>query len=209
MTQREMHESFLAQIHNFDVDSEYEFQTHELNIFFTKAYREVVDELYKDFEKDERVRKILNPLVNLGSSSTFAASTVFSNAYSVDLADIDPKVLYILSEELQVGYSGSAYRVPIKPVTLDSYNSNKNNPFKKPYKKLAWRLDIGQDSLTHYLISEVGPSVYYFSYLAQPETIDVTLTETIKINEDIHKDIVDRAVQHALLAKQTNKNLKS
>ena len=206
MTQREMHESFLAQIHNFDVDSEYEFQTHEINIFLTKAYREVVDELYKDFEKDERVRKILNPLVNAGTINFFAASTVYSNAYSADLSTFDPEVLYVLTEELT---TSGANRSRVKVVTLDSYTANKENPFKKPYKKLAWRLDIGDGSLLHYIISTYIPIVYYVTYLRQPETINVTSANSILINQDVHKDIVDRAVQHALLAKQTNKNLKS
>ena len=206
MTQREMHESFLAQIHNFDVDSEYEFQTHEINIFLTKAYREVVDDLYKDFEKDERVRKILNPLVNAGTINSFAASTVYSNGYSVDLSTLDPEVLYVLTEELT---TSGATKSRVKVVTLDSYTANKENPFKKPYKNLAWRLDIGDGSLLHYIISTYIPTTYYITYLRQPETINVTSANSILINQDVHKDIVDRAVQHALLAKQTNKNLKS
>ena len=205
MTQREMHESFLAQIHNFDVDSEYEFQTHELNIFFTKAYREVVDDLYKDFEKDERTRKLLNKLVYTATLGSPAISTSFTNAYSFDLSTVTPDILYILNEEIVIGSN----KLLVKVVTLDSYTANKENPFKKPYKKLVWRLDVGNGSLTHYIISITLPSSYKITYLRQPETIDVTSSNTILINEDVHKDIVDRAVQHALLAKQTNKNLKS
>ena len=209
MTQREMYNYFLAGIHNFDVDSEYEFQTHEVNIFLTKAYREVVDELYAGFEKSEKNRKLLNPLVRTGSSSTLTVSGVYSNAYSVDLSTITPRVLYVLSEEVQIGYSETVNRVPVKVITLDSYTANKENPFKKPYKKLVWRLDVGNGSLTHYIISTYTPTSYYITYLQQPEDIDVILATSILINEDVHKDIVDRAVQHALLAKQTNKNLKS
>lgn len=206
MTQREMNESFLAQIHNFDVDSEYQFQTHEVNIFLTKAYREVVNDLYKEFEKSERIRKLLNPLVTSAQIGIFAASTTYSNAYTVDLTLLDPEVLYVLTEEVTTTI---ATKIPVKVVTLDSYTANKDNPFKKPYKELVWRLDIGGGSLTHYLISTYTPTSYYITYLQQPEEVDVTSTTSLKINKDVHKDIVDRAVQHALLAKQTNKNLKS
>ena len=206
MTQREMNESFLAQIHNFDVDSEYQFQTHEVNIFLTKAYREVVNELYKEFEKSERIRKVLNPLVKSAQIGSFIASTTYSNAYTVNLASLDPEVLYVLTEEVT---TTAATKIPVKVVTLDSYTANKDNPFKKPYKELVWRLDIGGGSLTHYLISTYTPTSYYITYLQQPEEVDVTSTVSLKINKDVHKDIVDRAVQHALLAKQTNKNLKS
>lgn len=206
MTQREMNESFLAQIHNFDVDSEYQFQTHEVNIFLTKAYREVVNELYKEFEKSERIRKVLNPLVKSAQIGSFIASTTYSNAYTVSLASLDPEVLYVLTEEVT---TTAATKVPVKVITLDSYTANKDNPFKKPYKELVWRLDIGGGSLTHYLISIYTPTSYYITYLQQPEEVNVTSTTSLKINKDVHKDIVDRAVQHALLAKQTNKNLKS
>lgn len=206
MTQREMNESFLAQIHNFDVDSEYQFQTHEVNIFLTKAYREVVNELYKEFEKSERIRKVLNPLVKSAQIGSFTTSTTYSNAYTVNLASLDPEVLYVLTEEVT---TTAATKIPVKVVTLDSYTANKDNPFKKPYKELVWRLDIGGGSLTHYLISTYTPTSYYITYLQQPEEVNVTSTVSLKINKDVHKDIVDRAVQHALLAKQTNKNLKS
>ena len=209
MTQREMGESFIAQIHNFDIDSEYEFQTHEINIFLTKACREVVDELYSNFEKDERTRKLLNKLVYTATIGTFGGSTTFTNAYSADLSTVTPSVLYILTEELVIGHTDPSTKIPLKVVTLDSYTANKNNPFKKPYKKLAWRLDIGNGSLLHYIISDLTPSSYNITYLRQPEDVDIRLTTSLLINEDVHKDIVDRAVQHALLAKQTNKNLKS
>lgn len=205
MTQRELGDNFLAQIHNFDVDSEYEFQTHEINMFFTKAYREVVDELYSNFEKDERTRKLLNKLVYSATLGAPAISTSFTNAYSFDLSTVTPDILYILNEEIVIGSD----KLLVKVVTLDSYTANKENPFKKPYKKLVWRLDVGNGSLTHYIISITLPTSYKITYLRQPEDVDIRLTTSLLINEDAHKDIVDRAVQHALLAKQTNKNLKS
>ena len=207
MTQRELNELFQTLIHNHDVEAGYEFQTHEINDIMTKAYREVVDELYENFERDERSRKLLYPLDNSTTVNTFASSGYYTNAYSADLSAITPKVLYLLTEELT--FVGDATtRVNIKPVTLDSYTANKTNPFKKPYKKLAWRLDVGLSNLlTVYIISTVTPSVYYITYLCQPENVDVTSSSPLKINEAVHKDIVERAVKQALLIKQTNKNL--
>ena len=209
MTQRELNELFQTLIHNHDVEAGYEFQTHEINDIMTKAYREVVDDLYANFEKDEKTRKLLNPLVNSATINVLTASGFYVNAYSADLSAVTPKVLYLLSEELSF-VGDSSTRVSIKPVTLDSYTANKSNPFKKPYKKLAWRLDVGLNNLlTVYIVSSITPSVYYITYLCQPEDVDVRLDTPLKINEAVHKDIVERAVQQALLIKQTNKNLKS
>ena len=208
MTQRELNELFQTLIHNHDVEAGYEFQTHEINDIMTKAYREVVDELYENFEKDERVRKLLNPLVNNGSVGGFSSSPYYTNTYSVSLYNITPKVLYILTEE--ASFAGYSDRIPVKPITLDSYTSNKKNPFKKPYKNLVWRLDVGKNNLldTHLVLPEdMLPGGYYITYLCQPETVDVTSSSPLKINEAVHKDIVERAVKQALLIKQTNKNL--
>jgi len=208
MTQREMGESFIAQIHNFDIESEFEFQTHEINIFLTKAYREVVDAYYTDFEKSEKNRKILLPLVRSGSVSTIASSNSYINGYSLSLDSISPEVLYLLTEEMAIVGGESTNRLQVKPVTLDSYTANKENPWKKPYKKLAWRLDIGNGVKTIYLISTYTPSVYYFTYLQQPEDIDITLSTSVLINKEAHNDIVSKAVQLALQAKQISNNLK-
>jgi len=206
MTQREMDESFLAQIHNFDTDSEYEFQTHEKNIFLTRAYKEIVDELYGNFEKSERVRKLLLPLTYNAEVTDITSSSLYTNAFVANLFNVTPQVLYILSEEIVLS---NETRLIIKPITLDSYTANKPNPFKKPYKRLAWRLDIGNGTTSVYLICTYTPAKYSITYLRHPEEINVTSDSSILINKDVHTDIVDRAVQHALSAKQTNKNLKS
>lgn len=206
MTQREMGESFIAQIHNFDIDSEYEFQTHEINIFLTKAYREVVDTYYNNFEKSEKDRKILLPLVRTNNVSTITSSSNYTNGYSVSLESISPEVMYILTEEVTT--VGSTNRIQIKPITLDAYTANKENPWKKPYNKLVWRLDVGSGVKNIYLISTFTPLVYYFTYLQQPEDIDITLSTSILINKEAHDNIVSKAVQLALQAKQISNNLK-
>lgn len=207
MTQRELHKSFLAQIHNYDVDAQYEFQTHEIEIFLTKSYRQVVDKYYSVFEKDEKARKILSKLVNVTQVTAITATNDYFNGYKVDLTGVTPTIMYNLSEE---GVLESTYPLTtlIKPVTLDAYAANVDNPFKKPWKNLIWRLDVGDGTQQVILISTDVILAYNLTYLRQPETIDVTSSSSILINEEAHNDIVSGAVQLALQALQINNNLK-
>jgi hypothetical protein len=207
MNQKEMLESFLAQIHNFDVDAEYEFQTHEINIFLTKAYRQVVDELYSQFEKTEKARKLLAKLI-WTESVAVSANTTYFNGYKAVLTGVSPAILYMLSEEAIFSRDVNN-GVMIKPITLDAYNANTDNPFKKPYKNLVWRLDVGNGIDQVVLIASENVAQYNFTYLAQPEEVDVTLTTSLYINEEAHNEIVNKAVQLALQAKQINNNLKN
>lgn len=208
MTQREMHKSLLAQIHNFDVDSQYEFETHELNIFLTKAYREVVDKYYSSFEKDEKSRKILSKLVNFEQVTNILSTTDYYNGYKVNLTGVSPSILYMLAEDGILSINPNE-RVLIKPVTLDSYNSNTDNPFKKPYKELIWRIDVGEAIDQVILIATSRVLAYNLTYLRQPEDIDVTLNTSILINQEVHNEIIERAVQLLLQSKQINNNLKN
>lgn len=207
MTQRELHKSFLAQIHNYDVDSQYEFQTHEVSIFLTKAYREIVDKYYSDFERSEKSRKILSKLVNVTQVTNITSTNDYYNGYKVNLTGVTPTILYNLSEE-GVLESTTPATTLIKPITLDAYAANTDNPFKKPWKNLIWRLDVGDGTQQVILIANSTVLAYNLTYLQQPETIDVTSSTSILINEEAHNEIVDRAVQLALQSIQINSNLK-
>lgn len=207
MTQRELHKSFLAQIHNYDIDSQYEFQTHEIEIFLAKSYRQVVDKYYSVFEKDEKARKILSKLVNVVQVTSITTTTDYYNGYKVDLTGVTPTILYNLSEECILELTHPSTTL-VKPVTLDAYAANVDNPFKKPWKNLVWRLDVGDGTQQVILIATSTVLAYNLTYLRQPETIDVTSTSSILINEEAHNDIVDRAVQLALQSIQINSNLK-
>ena len=205
-----MHESFLAQIHNFDVDSEYEFQTHEVNIFMTKAYRQVVDDIYSQFEKTEKARKLLKNLVYVTqvTGASIVATSDYYNGYDVTLTGVNPAILYMLSEEA-ILTSRATTPVRIIPVTLDAYATNTDNPFKKPYKDLVWRLDVSNGVEQVILIASEKVIQYNLTYLRQPEEVDVTLTTSLAINSEAHNEIVNKAVQLALQAKQINNTLKN
>ena len=104
----------------------------------------------------------------------------------------------------------------VKPVKLYYYNKHKRNPFKKPYLKLVWRLDLGNGTKQHELIygTDVNSiTQYQITYLANVAAITLhsgtPQTSSIVLSEEFREEIVDRAVEVALETFQLNKSLKS
>jgi hypothetical protein len=109
----------------------------------------------------------------------------------------------------------------IVPKTHDEFNVQIDNPFRKPNDKVAWRIDYGYSALnstlrTIELISEYKIDLYRLRYIKYPKpiiltnlttlypgenlTIDNVSTEsTCELHQAMHKEILDRAVELALV----------
>jgi len=99
------------------------------------------------------------------------------------------------------------YKLWVKPVTHDEYNVNINNPFKKPYEEMLWRLDIENSPVPpykkrHELINPTSMTIlrYRIRYIKLPIDIVVdNITPTNQINceliETLHDEIVSRVVR--------------
>lgn len=108
----------------------------------------------------------------------------------------------------------------IRPVKHDEYLANINNPYKKPYKDLVWRMDISRiqsaegtsilsSSKRSELILDSTSSLDYYRvrYLATPPSIVVDEFEQDNqrhcvLDETLHREIVDEAVLIAQAAAQ-------
>lgn len=84
----------------------------------------------------------------------------------------------------------------VKPVTHDYYWRNINNPFKQPYRKLAWRINYKEG---HELISDdtYGFLAYTIRYVKYPTEFNVMTNSEVELNEKEIDIIVDLAVAKA------------
>lgn len=135
--------------------------------------------------------------------------------------DLPTDFLYAIEEACTLKLTGGTARTVeswIKPVRHDEYLANINNPYKKPYKDLVWRMDIsratqadGISILSSAKRTElVIPSGYELveyrtRYLAVPPAIvvdefDPTLQKHCVLDESLHREIVDEAVAIAQAA---------
>jgi hypothetical protein len=158
-------------------------------------------ELTKLFEVDEDVRRALSELVETDSLtaevSTPAGITPLSSAsvfYAI--GSVFDGTLYKIIEEYVT--DASANRILAKPVTYDQYLANINNPFKKPYSDMVWRVDVA--GYIEIIPIGVTPVNYVYRYLTKPTKIDYAsdVVATLDLRDKDLKNIVDIAVADAL-----------
>ena len=107
--------------------------------------------------------------------------------------------------------------IKVVPKTHDEYNTQVDNPFKKPNKKVAWRMDFYTQNGSNKNVELITPyeiDKYKCRYVAYPSpiilgnlltlfpdeflTIDgITQEQTCKLSNNIHREILDRAVELA------------
>jgi hypothetical protein len=134
-----------------------------------------------------------------------------------------PEGLLWATEEtakIKVGSGGTpGTEIKVRPVTHDQYIANINNPFKKPYKNLVWRMDYSREQDAEgdlegsgtqaspqrtELIVPSGYEVheYRVRYVRTPPAIvvdefDPTNQKHCVLNTLLHDTIVDEAVKIA------------
>jgi len=213
---------------------------YEVSVFLTLAQEELVknkntpksNKLQEGFEQSEKRRvelkelirdyKVLNPiLTGISTSITTNNISTKSKFYKIpnDVFLIKYESAFIDTENC------NNLQVEVKPITLDEYNKQKKNPFKKPNNKIIWRLDynsIEPGSNAVELISEYPIKEYNMRYLKQPSPIILvdlntneylnegltilgqTQQQTSKLHPNFHSEIVRRAVELATLSYKEN-----
>lgn len=132
-------------------------------------------------------------LSGLGKSSN--QNGVHTNGIFLDLPDN-----FMFSGEELALLDGSY--VNIKPINMDYYNLNINNPYKNPNSELVWRME--HNSNIRELITDGSSTLtkYYLRYLKSPDDIVVNSKDTSsnvdsELNVNLHDNIVDVAVKIA------------
>lgn len=207
---------------------------YEKSVLLTRAQDEIIREIYspynksqKSFESSENRRRELNELVTSHESSNIFSSTLGISSSSM-FAVIPTDVYYIIQEQLKVSSTDKCINgkyIDIVPSTHDEYNTQIKSPFRKPNKRKAWRMDISRitNNTVVEIISAYTPLSYKMRYIKKPKPIilvnfdndpelaglDLTvegldiITEC-ELNPEIHRDIVNRAVELAIRGYREN-----
>lgn len=202
---------------------------YEKSVYLTKAQLEIVknyanglgNKYRQGFENTSKRRIDLKELiVSYTSKSKLEESSNSINGKSVFFL-IPKDVFLIIQESAKLVSTDSCVNgnyVNVIPKTHDEYNVQINNPFKKPNKSVAWRLDFHTmntgNKNVELITSEKSISEYKVRYLKYPEPIILTnlnalgeeglsidgktAEQTCKLDVEIHREILDRAVELAL-----------
>lgn len=193
---------------------------YEKSVFLTNAQEEIIIDIYSgknvfgdSFEKTEEVRRYLSELIETYETDSKISGYKGISKNSV-FYEIPKDVWFITYESVtfqdeKLGcFNGE--EALIVPVTQDDFYKVKDNPFKGPSKRRALRLDIKGNIVE--LVSDYNISRYLVRYIARPKPIILTDLNDLSINgisaetecelnPVIHKDILERAVQLALVSK--------
>ncbi len=196
---------------------------YDKSVFLTIAQEEIVNNYYspksnskgEGFEQSEKRRRDLEKITVPAISTTKVQTTsnISPNSYTFT---IEPDVRFIVHERIKVASAVDCINntfVDVEPVTHDEYNIAKDNPFKKPNGKNAWRMDIS-DGTTNNLVEIVGadnytPTAYHYRYIKTLSpivlsnlpgglTINGVSTATECKLQPIAREILHRAVELAL-----------
>lgn len=202
---------------------------YEKSVYLTKAQLELVKNYfnpkgnkYNDgFENSSKRRNDLRELIR-----SYKTSLEISSDNGIDensqFFRIPNDTFLIIQERAKVESTDLCVNntyVSVKPKTHDEYNSQINNPFKKPYKKVIWRMDYYSEQGSNKMIELISfdkVTEYKMRYVVYPSPIvlgdlltlfpgenlsidGVSQPQTCSLSESIHREILDRAVELASL----------
>ena len=200
---------------------------YEKSIYLTRAQLEIVNNYFNPkgnkyntgFEQSSKRRNDLSELIRNHKSTTILSS---GDGISEDskFFKIPNNTFIIIQEKAKIKSTDECINgnfVKVVPKTHDEFNVQEHNPFKNPSKKRIWRMDyythIGSNKNVE-LISPYDIGEYKMRYIIFPSpivltdlllafptetlTIDgVSQEQTCKLNESIHREILNRAVELA------------
>lgn len=232
MTTEEFSNNFDVLLNSYKANSQFGEQSsiidinldeYEKSVFLTNAQEELVESVYSgknpfrdSFEKTEEVRRYLSNLTKTYKTSNkedinsgLSDNSVFFKLPD-DLWFITYEAVNLESDNL----CANGKNTSVTPITQDEYHKIKNNPFRGSNKRRALRLDLGDNMVE--IISKYNVEEYLVRYLSRPTPIilvDLPDGLTInnesnktdcKLNSALHRTILERAVQLALISKGSN-----
>lgn len=233
MTVAELNNEFDIRYNAIASQSSPGLDLYEKSVYLTKAQLELVKNYYNPkgnkyqtgFENSEKRRQDLKELLKNFKSTSY----ILDNNKSIHEDSkffIIPDDVFLITNENGVIKSKGCYlnhNINIKPITQDELNIQRDNPFKKPNYKVAWRLDFSK--INNYKVVEIISPYdleYNMRYIKYPKPIILGDLDTIfpsenltiygyntiqecELNEEIQDEILDRAVELALGDYKPNK----
>ena len=200
---------------------------YEKSVFLTKAQLEIVKEnlgpinkYSTSFEGSEKRRADLRELVKDYRVAPIPMTNGITptSSYSAKLPEDLFLIMYESAFFTKEGCS-TPQKIDIVPIKYDEYNERVKNPFRKPDNSNGFRLDVNSNNSgrTVELVITAPVDFYQIRYVKYPgpiilaDLVGVSPNESLSVDgvniktecqldEELHREIVDRAVQLAMLA---------
>lgn len=222
MTNKEFSDGFSTLLNSFGVTPNITLDEYEKSTFLTNAQEQLIIDIYsgrniiygKSFEQTEEIRRYLSNLVETYETSTKVTGKLGLSKDSV-FFEIPQNTWFITYEVAFLKDSRlgclDGIEASVVPLPQDDLYRAKDNPFRGPSKDRVLRLDIKSDLAE--LISKYNVDKYLMRYISQPTPIilvdlpdglsinGVSTESECELNPVVHRAILERAVQLAIISK--------
>lgn len=222
MTNKEFSDGFSTLLDSFGITPNITLDEYEKSTFLTNAQEQLIIDIYsgrnviygKSFEQTEEIRRYLSNLVETYETSTRVTGKLGLSQDSV-FFEIPQDTWFITYEVAFLKDSRlgclDGIEASVVPLPQDDLYRAKDNPFRGPSKDRVLRLDIKSDLAE--LISKYNVDRYLMRYISQPTPIilvdlpdglsinGVSTESECELNPVVHRAILERAVQLAIISK--------
>lgn len=222
MTNKEFSDGFSTLLNSFGVTPNITLDEYEKSTFLTNAQEQLIIDIYsgrniiygKSFEQTEEIRRYLSNLVETYETSTKVTGKLGLSKDSV-FFEIPQDTWFITYEVAFLKDSRlgclDGIEASVVPLPQDDLYRAKDNPFRGPSKDRVLRLDIKSELAE--LISKYNVDKYLMRYISQPTPIilvdlpdglsinGVSTESECELNPVVHRAILERAVQLAIISK--------
>lgn len=235
MTAVEMSDQFDILYNNIMSNAAPGLNEYEKSVFLTKAQDEIIKNYfnpkgnkYQEGYDGSAKRQIdFSKLMKTTTVSLSASGTSFDARAKVGSLPAD--VLLVINEMITLtgANSAPAGTRQVVPITYEEYMRLMSKPYKEPLKNQAWRLITGQNTaaIVEVIINNNDLSktpTYKMRYVRRPQPIvvanltsavgdgvsvnGVTAQTNCELDESIHQEILQRAVELAKAAYASDQN---
>ena len=222
MTNKEFSDGFSTLLNSFGITPNITLDEYEKSTFLTNAQEQLIIDIYsgrnviygKSFEQTEEIRRYLSNLVETYETSTKVTGKLGLSQDSV-FFEIPQDTWFITYEVAFLKDSRlgclDGIEASVVPLPQDDLYRAKDNPFRGPSKDRVLRLDIKSDLAE--LINKYNVDKYLMRYISQPTPIilvdlpdglsinGVSTESECELNPVVHRAILERAVQLAIISK--------
>ena len=222
MTNKEFSDGFSTLLNSFGITPNITLDEYEKSTFLTNAQEQLIIDIYsgrnviygKSFEQTEELRRYLSNLVETYETSTKVTGKLGLSKDSV-FFEIPQNTWFITYEVALLKDSRlgclDGIEASVVPLPQDDLYRAKDNPFRGPSKDRVLRLDIKSDLAE--LISKYNVDKYLMRYISQPTPIilvdlpdglsinGISTESECELNPVVHRAILERAVQLAIISK--------
>ena len=215
-------DGFSTLLNSFGITPNITLDEYEKSTFLTNAQEQLIIDIYsgrnviygKSFEQTEEIRRYLSNLVETYETSTKVTGKLGLSQDSV-FFEIPQDTWFITYEVAFLKDSRlgclDGIEASVVPLPQDDLYRAKDNPFRGPSKDRVLRLDIKSDLAE--LISKYNVDKYLMRYISQPTPIilvdlpdglsinGVSTESECELNPVVHRAILERAVQLAIISK--------